>query len=179
MDSDALRTAVGERLRAARAAQGISLGELSARAGVGKGSLSEIENGGRNPTLSTLYALANTLGVPLSQLLAERPGAELTSPGITARLLRTTTDDDGTVEVYTLTLVPGTVHVSPGHGPGVVEHLLVVRGAARVGPAGAEAELCAGEGTRWASDVEHTYQALHGDPAEAVLVIRSPHHPVS
>ncbi|SFN11851.1 Transcriptional regulator, contains XRE-family HTH domain [Pseudonocardia ammonioxydans] len=170
---DGLRAAVGERLRRARVAHGLSVGALAARAGVGKGSLSEIEHGSRNPTLSTLYALANTLEVPLSELLADRPGTEVASPGITARLLESTTDAEGTVEVYALTLEPGAVHVSAAHGPHVVEHLLVTRGAARVGRAGAETDLTTGAGTAWTSDTEHTYRALDGRPAAAVLVVRT------
>lgn len=177
VDDGALRTALGARVRAARTARGLSLGVLAERAGIGKGSLSEIENGGRNPTLSTLYALADTLAVPLSRLLAEHPGAELAGPGITVRLLETTTDDHGTVEVYALALVPGAVHVSPGHGPGVVEHLLVTRGAVRAGRSGHEADLGTGEATHWPADGEHTYAALAGEPAAAVLVIRTPPTP--
>lgn len=168
-----LRTVVGERLRAARSGQGLSVGALAARAGIGKGSLSEIENGARNPTLSTLYALANALGLPLARLLDDRPGAEVASPGITARLLESHTDDDGTVEVYALRLTPGAVHVSAAHGPHVVEHLLVTRGAARAGRAGAETDLVTGAGTAWTSDVEHTYRALGDRPADAVLVVRT------
>ena len=44
---------VGERVRAERQARGLSVGALAAAAHVGKGSLSEIENGARNPTMST------------------------------------------------------------------------------------------------------------------------------
>lgn len=177
VDDGALRTALGARVRATRSARGLSLGVLAERAGIGKGSLSEIENGSRNPTLSTLYALADTLAVPLSRLLAEHPGAELAGPGITVRLLETTTDDHGTVEVYALALVPGAVHVSPGHGPGVVEHLLVTRGTVRAGRSGHEADLGTGEATQWPADGEHTYAAVAGEPAAAVLVIRTPPTP--
>ncbi|ALL75593.1 XRE family transcriptional regulator [Pseudonocardia sp. EC080610-09] len=177
MEDAALRAAVGERLRSARTAHGLSVGALAARAGIGKGSLSELENGSRNPTLSTLYALANTLGLPVSHLLAETVGAEVGAPGIGTRLLETRTDDEGTVEVYLLTLRPGTVHVSAAHGPHVVEHLLVTRGTARAGRSGEEADLPTGTGTAWTSDVEHTYTALGEHPAEAVLVIRTGPHP--
>lgn len=59
---------VGERLRAARRERGLSVGGLAEAAGIGKGSLSEVENGVRNPTLSTLYALAGALELPLSTL---------------------------------------------------------------------------------------------------------------
>ena len=125
MTVDDLARLVGERLRAARRERALSLGALAAAAGIGKGSLSEIENGVRNPTLSTLYALAGTLGVPLATLLADRTGARISSPGIEARLLDVSRDDGATVEVYRLRLEPGACHQSVAHGPGVTEHLLV------------------------------------------------------
>ncbi|WP_261559272.1 helix-turn-helix domain-containing protein [Frankia tisae] len=174
MEPDAA-AAIGARLRATRQARGLSLGTLASRARVGKGSLSELENGARNPTLSTLYALAGALGVPLSTLLAERGGAEVTSPGIGARLLDATRHPDGTtVEVYLLHLDPGARHVSTAHGPGVVEHLLVTHGRARAGVTGREIEVGPGQTAVWQSDADHGYQALGRSAVEAVLTIRSP-----
>jgi transcriptional regulator with XRE-family HTH domain len=176
---DDLARLVGERLRAARQEHGLSLGALAEAAHVGKGSLSEIENGVRNPTLGTLYALAGALGVPLATLIADRPGVRIASPGIEARLLDVSHDEgpDGgqTVEVYRLRLEPGRFHRSPAHGPGVVEHMLVISGRARVGRLGEETEIAADQAARWASDVPHGYAALGADPVESVLVIRSPH----
>jgi len=173
-DLPGLASAVGARLRDARRARGLSVGALAASANVGKGSLSEIENGARNPTLSTLYALAGALGVPLATLLAEQIGARVDSPGVSAVLLDVRRGEDGTVEVYRLGLDAEARHRSGGHGPGVVEHLLVTSGRARVGRAGEEVEVGVGEQATWVSDVEHTYAALAGRPVESVLVIRSP-----
>lgn len=165
---------IGERLRSARSARGWSVGSLARSAGIGKGSLSEIENGVRNPTLGTLYALANTLGLPLSWLLAEQTGAEVSSPGITARLLDTSTVAGTTVEVYAIRLSPDGRHVSGAHGPGVIEHLLVVDGRVRAGVGGAEVDVDTCASTTWVSDRTHTYRALDGRTADVVLVIRWP-----
>ncbi|MGH3169799.1 MAG: helix-turn-helix domain-containing protein [Trebonia sp.] len=171
---DDLARLVGERLRAARRDRGISLGTLADAAGIGKGSLSEIENGIRNPTLSTLYALAGALGVPLATLLAERSGARIASPGIEARLLDVSREGGQTVEVYRLRIEAGSCHRSVAHGPGVVEHMLVTAGRVLAGRAGEETEAGAGEAAQWVSDVAHTYTALGGAPVESVLIIRSP-----
>lgn len=166
---------VGVQLRETRTALGYSLSALAARAGVGKGSLSEIESGQRNPTLSTLYALANALDVPLARLLQERSGSELSSPGITARLLETDHPGDGTtVEVYLLLLAPGHLHRSEGHPAGVTEHLYLTSGRARVGPLDALVEVGAGEGHTWAAHEVHGYEALDDQPARGVLTILTP-----
>lgn len=166
---------IGARLRLARTSRDLSVGALAAAAGIGKGSLSEIENATRNPNLSTLYALASALDVPLSWLLAEQTGAEVASPGITARLLDARTDPTGTLETYLLDLEP-TEHRSAAHGTGVVEQLMVVAGRARVGPLGRECELGPGESTSWVSDTEHSYRALTA-PARALLAIHWPGAP--
>jgi len=171
---DDLARLVGERVRAARQERGLSVGALADAAHIGKGSLSEIEHGARNPNLSTLQALAGALGVPLAALIADRPGVRVASPGIEARLLDVSHEDGQTVEVYRLRLEPGPVHRSPGHGAGVTEHLLVTAGRARVGRLGEEAELGPGQAAQWVSDVTHSYVALGALPVHAVLVIRSP-----
>src|SRR3954469_24313391 len=57
-------------LRRLRVAARVSLSELSRATGVGKATLSAIENGRGNPTVETLAALAAALGVPLVDLLA-------------------------------------------------------------------------------------------------------------
>ena len=175
---DDLGRLVGERLRAARRERGLSLGALAGAAHVGKGSLSEIENGARNPTLGTLYALAGALGVPLATLIADRAGVRVASPGIEARLLDVSHEGGPgggqTVEVYRLRIEPGHGHRSPAHGPGVTEHMLVTSGRARAGRLGEEAEIGAGQAARWGSDVPHGYAALGPEPVESVLVIRSP-----
>lgn len=172
---DETLAAVAAQIRALRAERGLSLSALAAAAGVGKGSLSEIEHGARNPTLATLYALAGALGVPLATLLAERPGSEVSSEGVRARLLDAHHLPDGTaVEVYHLHLEPFADRTSPPHGPGVVEHLLVTAGRVRAGRRGAEAVVTVGDELRWVSDAEHSYRALDGAPVDAVLVIRTP-----
>jgi transcriptional regulator with XRE-family HTH domain len=164
----------GERVRAARHARGLSVGALAAAAGIGKGSLSEIENGIRNPTLGTLYALAGTLGVPLATLLAARVGARVASPGIEARLLDASHDDGHAIEVYRLRIGAGANHRSVSHGPGVTEHLLVTAGRLLAGRLGEETEAGPGEAVQWVSDTVHTYTALGSEPVESVLIIRSP-----
>jgi len=175
---DGALAAVAGQIRRLRAERGMSLSALAVTAGIGKGSLSEIERGARNPTLATLYALAGALGVPLATLLAERAGTEVSSEGIAVRLLDAHHLPDGAaVEVYHLHLSAQADRTSPSHGPGVVEHLLVTQGRVRAGRRGAEAVVEEGDQLRWVSDVEHSYRALDGRPADAVLVIVTPPRP--
>ncbi|MFI6650203.1 helix-turn-helix domain-containing protein [Streptomyces sp. NPDC050529] len=61
---------VGERLRRG---SGLSLSELARRSDVGKGTLSELERGRRDPSLETLYALTTALDAPLSMVVGPAP----------------------------------------------------------------------------------------------------------
>lgn len=165
--------AVGQRIRGLRTDRGMSLSGLASVAGIGKGTLSELEAGTRNPTLETLYALAGPLRVPLAFLLGEVEGAVTSDDALAARLLTVCHHDDGgTTEVYWLTMAAGGTRVSPSHGIGVTEHLLVVRGVVEAGPADAPVRIEAGSSHEWTSDLEHTYTAPEG-ALEAVLTIRT------
>lgn len=172
-DADDRRREVGARISELRTARGLSLSALARSAGIGKGSLSELEAGRRNPTLDTLYAVAGPLGVPLSALLGDESGTEGGGSQLTARLLHVEHHDDGaTTEVFWLRVLPGGVRRSPAHGPGVVEHVRVVRGHLLAGPEGSQRHAGPGESLEWISDAVHTYSTEDG--ALAVLTIVTP-----
>ena len=56
-------------LRRERTRAGLSLSELAKRAGIAKSTLSQLEAGGGNPSVETLWALGVALGVPFSALV--------------------------------------------------------------------------------------------------------------
>ncbi|MGX7679526.1 helix-turn-helix domain-containing protein [Jatrophihabitans sp. DSM 45814] len=178
-DIEELALAIGRRITGLRSTRGWSLSTLANRAKLGKATLSEIEAGRRNPTLETLYAIAGQLDTPLAYLLTEDgastpPPARLSGDAVTARLIDVFADDDATTEIYQLTVRPGRTQVSPGHGAGVIEHLIVSSGILVAGPLAAPIRLQAGEHGQWESSAEHSYCAVGGDIVEAVLVIRHP-----
>jgi transcriptional regulator with XRE-family HTH domain len=68
---------MGDHLRSARRAHGLSLRELAERLGVSSSLISQVETGRAKPSVSTLYAIANELHVSLDELLfndPDRPG---------------------------------------------------------------------------------------------------------
>ncbi|PRY10520.1 helix-turn-helix domain-containing protein [Kineococcus rhizosphaerae] len=64
---------VAEAIRAHRTAMGWSLRELGARTGVSASLLSQIETGKSQPSVTTLYALVNVLGLSLDEVLVDPP----------------------------------------------------------------------------------------------------------
>lgn len=60
---------MGDRLRQARLARGLSLRKLAEVLGVSPSLISQVETGRAKPSVNTLYALANELGISLDVLL--------------------------------------------------------------------------------------------------------------
>ena len=64
---------LGQRLRAARLAQGLSLRAIAADASVSPSLLSQVETGKVHPSVSTLYAIVTRLGISLDEILDNKP----------------------------------------------------------------------------------------------------------
>ena len=60
----------GERLRELRLARGLSQEKLAFKSGMHRTYLGSIERGERNPSLKNIAAIAEALGVSLSQLFS-------------------------------------------------------------------------------------------------------------
>jgi len=60
---------MGDRMRSIRQARGLSLRGLAERLGVSPSLISQVETGRAKPSVSTLYAIANELGISLDELL--------------------------------------------------------------------------------------------------------------
>lgn len=67
---------MGSKLRRLRGERSMSLSELSRQSGIGKGTISELENHRRGARLDTLFALTTALGAPLGVLLSDGAAAE-------------------------------------------------------------------------------------------------------
>ena len=87
-----MRQHVGEVLRARRLAEGLTLRDVSQKARVSLGYISEVERGQKEPSSELLAALAGALEVPLSKvlldvsaLLAAEEAVELASVSSIAR----------------------------------------------------------------------------------------------
>jgi transcriptional regulator with XRE-family HTH domain len=185
MAADEAIAAVGRRLRERRDAAGLSLAELARRSGVARATLTSLEAGDGNPTLETLYALANALGAPLSDLIAgpapvevrvvrADEGPVLRGDVVEGRLVERFELPSHVCELFALRLHPGVVQESGAHPAGVREHLLVTRGKARVGPASAPVELATGDLAVYDASEPHLFASVGRGVAEVTLLTVSP-----
>jgi transcriptional regulator with XRE-family HTH domain len=174
-----LAVAIGARVRELRVAKRVSLGALAAEAGIGKGTLSELETGRRNPTIETLFAVTTALGVALSAVLplgdAWAAGAVAVSgEAIEAVLVDRFVDVAATTELYRVRIPAGGIQDSAPHATGVTEHWILYAGVLELGPIAQPVRLGAGESTTFTGDVPHRYRVEGDEDVAATLLVRYP-----
>jgi mannose-6-phosphate isomerase-like protein (cupin superfamily) len=129
--------------------------------------------------MSTLWALATALHVPLGELLdAPGPAVEITRSGdhrpratgdaVNARLLHRIRLR-GTVEVYDIAISPTAQH-SAAHLPGVEECMMITAGQVTTGPGDEPARLSAGDSIRFGAARPHLYRG-HAPDNRAILLM--------
>lgn len=172
---------VARNLRRLRVERGVSLSELSRLSGVGKATLSGLEGGGGNPTIETLWSLADALGVAFGELVAEpeppprvqvrraADGAQVPGAGAGVRLVERLVGRN-VVELYEFRLEPEGVREARPHSPGVLERVFVTEGVMLAGPRGEAVELSVGDSVRFPGDGPHSYAAGLGGARALVLL---------
>ncbi len=179
----ALSGQLGATVQRLRKAYNLSLSELSQQSGVAKSIISQIERNETNPTLATIWRLAQALDVSIERVLQtteDGPFLEKTSKADTPILV----SDDGkcrleiigwikTVEwlqCYEFAAAPGGVLESEAHQRGSVESLSVRDGELEVEVAGSKSSVKAGETLRYRCDRPHIIRNLGKTPAQATMV---------
>lgn len=161
---------VADALRKFRQDRNLSLDDLSARSGVSRAALSQIEGARTNPTLAVLWKIAVGLEIPFHDLLGSnadtsvlvlRAGDALplrSADGRTESRLLSPGGSSTTTEVYELRLLPKAMHESDPHARGTTETLIVLTGAIRLGVGEAVYDLSAGDSVFFRADVRHYYE---------------------
>ncbi len=179
----ALSGQLGKTVQRLRKAYNLSLSELSEQSGVAKSIISQIERNETNPTLATIWRLAQALDVSIERVLQaaeDEPFIEKTSKGDTPNLV----SDDGrcrlaiigwikTVEWlqwYDFQADPGGVLESEPHQRGSVECLSVLEGELEVEVAGVIETARSGDTLRYRCDRPHTIRNRTALPAHATMV---------
>lgn len=75
-DARSLADGIGRRLAAYRAERGLRVAELAREVGVTPSLISQIERGQSRPSVSTLFAIAQALAVPVDAFFREPAGSE-------------------------------------------------------------------------------------------------------
>ena len=179
----ALSGQLGKTVQRLRKAYNLSLSELSEQSGVAKSIISQMERNETNPTLATIWRLAQALDVSIERVLQgseDEPFVGKSSKADTPILV----SDDGrcrlaiigwikTVEWlqwYDYTADPGGVLESEAHQRGSIECLSVLQGELEVEVAGALDVARAGETLRYRCDRPHVIRNRGTAPAHATML---------
>ncbi|MFK0154708.1 helix-turn-helix domain-containing protein [Streptomyces sp. NPDC090493] len=173
---------VARNTRLLREQRGLSLAELARRAGLSKQTLSNLEQGSGNPTVETLFAIADALEVPVTRLVAERDQVMTVQRaddviwqehgGYESRALDHVYGS-GVIENNLVRIKggqDGPGGLSEPHPVGTLEHLYVISGRVRVGPAENPVELSTGDFVRYPADRPHLYESLEEESLVHIVV---------
>lgn len=167
----------GEKIRAIRQNQGLSLKELAERSGVSLSMISQIERGNADPTLTTLYKICKGLEVPISTIVVDEPQetqivrAEerriIDFPDSGSRYEFLTPSYHGGIEMVEIHLKPGQQNHHQVQHSGE-ECGLVVSGTLTLQLGNAEHHLSPGDSIRYRSDIPHKLVNQGPEPCVSV-----------
>ncbi len=177
---------IGKNIIQIRKQKNISLEELSNRSGVSKSMLSQIEQGKTNPTVVTVWKIARSLDMPISELMESNGDSPIEvirkddAPVIFS--------DDRTVkfrinspvhmtdnlEIYHISFKPQGKNKSNAHFPGAEEFFTVISGKFMITSGNYSATVCEGDTARYRADHEHIIENITDLPAEAFLIVHFP-----
>lgn len=155
---------IGRNLRRIRESRGLTITELSRRAGVAKSTLSMIEAGKSNPTIGTLWAIANALKVPFSELI--EPATIVSEDGVSIKLV----EGVGDTEIYLMKLRKGSARRAKPHKGVLKEYVLVVKGSLITGPMSNPKYVGELSTYSFRGDVDHVYASPDTDSVAIVIL---------
>ena len=174
---------LGNRLSSLRKRKNMTLDDLSAKSGVSKSILSQIERDLSNPTVTTISRISDALGEKLSDFFLKIEAGEVNSiessketPSITSK--------DGLCELnilgagetvnwlqwYLLEMKPKGVLNSKSHGPKTFENLTVIDGQIEVICGTSKEKLSKGDTFRFQSNKEHSIKNISKQKTQVLMV---------
>ncbi len=182
---DQMNQIVAKNIKRLREERKLSMDELSKLSGVSKSMLAQIERGGGNPTISTLWKISNGMKVPFDALTV-RPKSpyELVKTSDLQPLL----EDGGKVKnysifpddenrrfaVYYLELEEGSYWESEPHLKGAAEFITIFSGKIEICTGGRSFQVEKGESIRFKADAVHSYKNIGAEPVLLHMIIYNP-----
>ncbi|GAX88336.1 conserved hypothetical protein [Lebetimonas natsushimae] len=143
---------LGEKIKFLRENKGLNLSELAKKAGIAKSTLFKIEENKTNPTIKTIWAIAEILGVPFGELVGE---GEIKEEGVSVTLI----EKNEEFESYKMNLKKNASYIAKPHFAGVKEKIFVLKGNVTVGRVDNPKEMNQGEVFEFDADTFHLYAA--------------------
>src|SRR5215211_7210596 len=180
--NDAISVNIGERLRALREERNISMRALAARSGLSANALSMIERGKASPSVSTLYKLAEALGISITAFFGSNmerkqvvylKGDERTRVSFTRGVFEGLGGEQfvGRVEPFMLTL-----ESSANSGPRTMQHtghefVFCLRGELEYQVERQIYHLESGDSLLFAAHLKHKWRNTGKNVATAIIIL--------
>lgn len=163
---------VGPRLRAARHARGLTIGELASQAGMSASTLSRLESGKRQASLELLVPLTRRLGIRIDDLL----GGEQRDPRVRRAVIRRDglviaplAPEGSPIRTYKITYSPvrtlPALRVHDGY-----EWLYVLSGRLRLRLGSQDLVLTRGEAAEFDTRIPHAMSPAGSKPAQVISI---------
>jgi len=174
---------LGNRLSSLRKRKKMTLDDLSAKSGVSKSILSQIERDLSNPTVTTISRIAEALGEKLSDFFSKIE-VEKEHSIESSKETPSITSKDGLCELnilgagetvnwlqwYILEMKPKGVLDSGSHGPKTFENLTIIEGQIEVSFGESKEKLSKGDTFRFQSNRDHTLKNISKQKAQVLMV---------
>lgn len=182
---DNISQVVSENLKNARQKKRLSLDELAKLTGVSKSMLGQIERGDVNPTISTLWKIANGLKVSFTELVMkpkvdyeviDRQAREplIADDGKCRNYPMFTFDSERRFETYYLEIDANGRLESTPHPDGTEEFITVFSGELVISTNGAQLKAKDGDSIRFKADQEHAYTNASQEVCRLSMIIYYP-----
>lgn len=166
---DNINVIIGNNLNTYRKSKGYSLDRVAEMTGVSKGMLGQIERGETNPSISTLWKIANGLHISSTSLLEAKPEelviikksdlAPITEHKDKYVLYAPFPfDSKKKFEILVVDLLDGCVHTSEPHDKDVEEYIYVSKGEFKLTVNNTTYELSEGDSIKFLADKAHEYR---------------------
>jgi transcriptional regulator with XRE-family HTH domain len=174
---DTVNQIVSDNIKRIRNEKKLSLDELSRLSGVSKSMLAQIERGDGNPSLSTLWKIANGMKVPFNVLIDRQNepfevvrisevDPVLENKGAVRNYSVFPDDINRHFSIYYLQVDPGNAWQAEPHMKGTVEYVTVFRGSLEITVEGQEFILNQGDSLCFKADVPHAYRNISDTTVE-------------
>lgn len=172
---------IGVNLKRLRTERNLSLGQLAELSGVSKVMLSQIEKGDTNPTINTIWKIANGLKAPYTALLEQQ---KHDTSVMRKSEINVQSDENGhyrvccyyentpfrNFEFFQIELDAGHSHTSIGHSEKMQEYILVLQGELSLTVNGQTHMLQADDSITFIAAVNHTYTASGPETLKAAVI---------
>lgn len=176
---------IGKNISRIRKERDLSLDKVAELTGVSKAMLGQIERGESNPTVTTLWKIANGLRVSFSSLMKEdAPNVTVVSTENMPPIIETEGkytvyslfpfDPQKQFEIFFVVLQPEHTHQSEPHHPGVEEYIMVSDGKLEIIIEGDEYKIEKGNAIRFQADKPHAYRNSLAHPVTFFVMILYP-----